>query len=209
MLLWQAQEKPSCHGENSMANAQVGQRKRSRRMLKKDVQQGRRRSKNRRRSSFSPAHPKLPRQLVLQVGYVEDSCEMRTKRGTRRVLARQGWAGEKSGFLASCPLCQHQAPRRQLTKDWLKAVAEGRLNDLDGVEGISSAGRLVCFPDGDAAGELEEGTGSALRASSVEGVSPPILASRLFPSLAYSLSGYFSASIVRCVLAQSSAPRSW
>ena len=29
-------------------------------------------------SCFSPAHPKLPRQLVLQVGYVEDSCELRT-----------------------------------------------------------------------------------------------------------------------------------
>src|SRR6476660_6268570 len=104
---------------------------------------------------------------------------------------------------------QHQAPRRQLTKDWPKAVAEGRLNDLDGGEGISSAGRLDGCPAGDAAGELEEGTGSALRASSVEGVSPPILASRLFPSLAYSLFGYFSASSVRCLLAQSSAPRSW
>jgi hypothetical protein len=28
---------------------------------------------------FSPAHPKLPRQLVLRVGYVEDSFEARTK----------------------------------------------------------------------------------------------------------------------------------
>ena len=114
-----------------------------------------------------------------------------------------------SGFFS--PLSQHQAPRRQLTNDWLKAVAEGRLNDLDGdgVEGISSAGRLDCFPDGAAAGELEEGTGSALSASSGEDVSPPILASRLFPSLAYSLFGYFSASSVRCFLAQSSAPRSW
>ena len=28
---------------------------------------------------FSPAHPKLPRQLVLRVGYVEDAFEARTK----------------------------------------------------------------------------------------------------------------------------------
>jgi hypothetical protein len=27
---------------------------------------------------FSPAHPKLPRQLVLRVGYVEDAFEVRT-----------------------------------------------------------------------------------------------------------------------------------
>ena len=27
---------------------------------------------------FSPAHPKLPRQLVPQVGYVEDASEART-----------------------------------------------------------------------------------------------------------------------------------
>lgn len=79
----------------------------------------------------------------------------------------------------------HQALRRQLTEDWPKAVAEGGLNDPDGVEEVGSAGRLGCIPDGDAAGELEEGTGSALRASSVEGCSPPIFASRLFPSLEY------------------------
>jgi len=29
-------------------------------------------------SHFSPAHPKLPRQLVLRVGYVEDAFEGRT-----------------------------------------------------------------------------------------------------------------------------------
>jgi hypothetical protein len=28
---------------------------------------------------FSPAHPKLPRQLVLRVGYVEDAFEGRTQ----------------------------------------------------------------------------------------------------------------------------------
>jgi len=49
---------------------------------------------------FSPAHPKLPRQLVLRVGYVEDAFEVRTKHGKRRVSARQGWAGEKSGFFS-------------------------------------------------------------------------------------------------------------
>ena len=30
-------------------------------------------------SLFSPAHPKLPRQLVLREGYVEDAFEVRTK----------------------------------------------------------------------------------------------------------------------------------
>ena len=30
-------------------------------------------------SLFSPAHPKLPRQLVLRVGYVEDAFEGRTQ----------------------------------------------------------------------------------------------------------------------------------
>ena len=54
-------------------------------------------------SYFSPAHPKLPRQLVLQVGYVEDSCELRTTHGRRRVLARQGRAGEKRGFFSILP----------------------------------------------------------------------------------------------------------
>jgi hypothetical protein len=29
-------------------------------------------------SLFSPAHPKLPRQLVLREGYVEDAFEVRT-----------------------------------------------------------------------------------------------------------------------------------
>jgi len=30
-------------------------------------------------SLFSPAHPKLPRQLVLREGYVEDAFEVRMK----------------------------------------------------------------------------------------------------------------------------------
>jgi hypothetical protein len=51
-------------------------------------------------SLFSPAHPKLPRQLVLRVGYVEDAFEARTTHGKRRVSARQGWAGEKSDFFS-------------------------------------------------------------------------------------------------------------
>ena len=45
-------------------------------------------------SYFSPAHPKLPRQLVLQVGYVEEAFEGRTLPGERRVSARLGWVGE-------------------------------------------------------------------------------------------------------------------
>jgi hypothetical protein len=49
---------------------------------------------------FSPAHPKLPRQLVLRVGYVEDAFEARTMHGKRRVSARQGRAGEKGDFFS-------------------------------------------------------------------------------------------------------------
>lgn len=39
---------------------------------------------------FSPAHPKLPRQLILRVGYVEDYFDSRTKPGSGRVSERQG-----------------------------------------------------------------------------------------------------------------------
>jgi hypothetical protein len=56
---------------------------------------------------FSPTHPKLPRQLVLRVGYVEDAFEARTMHGKRRVSARQGWAGEKGdvfSILLGCGL---------------------------------------------------------------------------------------------------------
>jgi len=49
---------------------------------------------------FSPAHPKLPRQLFLRVGYVEDGFEARTMHGKRRVSARQGRAGEKGDFFS-------------------------------------------------------------------------------------------------------------
>ena len=47
---------------------------------------------------FSPAHPKLPRQLVIHAGYVEDFDETRTMPGKRRVSAGLGWAGEKAVF---------------------------------------------------------------------------------------------------------------
>jgi len=71
-------------------------------MLKKSVQQGR--SERRPEASlFSPARPKLPRQLVLQVGYVEDLNDARTTHGKRRVSARLGRAGEKSGFFSILP----------------------------------------------------------------------------------------------------------
>ena len=49
---------------------------------------------------FSPAHPKLPRQLVLQMGYVEHSCEPRTKLEEKRVSARGGLAGKKGDFFS-------------------------------------------------------------------------------------------------------------
>src|SRR4029077_9575478 len=91
---------------------------------------------------------------------------------------------------------QHQAPRRQLTKDWRNAVAEGRWNDSAGTEGISPAARLGWFPDGGvvgedggAVGEVEEGVGSTFSASNVAGFASPIFASRLLPSLECALSG--------------------
>jgi hypothetical protein len=56
----------------------------SRRMLKKAVQQG--------RSERRPeAYP---------LGYVEGLNDARTLHGKRRVLARRGWAGEKSDFFS-------------------------------------------------------------------------------------------------------------
>ena len=63
--------------------------------------------------SFSPAHPKLPRQLVLREGYVEDAFEVRATQGKRRVLARRGWAGEISGLfqrpaIRECLSCHHR-----------------------------------------------------------------------------------------------------
>ncbi len=42
---------------------------------------------------FSPTHPKLPRQLVLRVGYVEDAFEARTMPGNERVPGRRGCLG--------------------------------------------------------------------------------------------------------------------
>jgi hypothetical protein len=68
------------------------------------------------------------------------------------VLADSGWVGEvavrvgrvrRVAFSASYSLGQHQAPRRQLTKDWPNAEAEGRRNDLSGAEGISPAAKLA------------------------------------------------------------------
>ena len=47
---------------------------------------------------------------------------MRTKRGTRRVLARQGWAGEKSGFFSILPA--RSTPGAKSTAD--KSLAQRR-----------------------------------------------------------------------------------
>ena len=46
-----------------------------------------------------------------------------------------------AGFF-SILLDQHQAPSRQLTKDWLNAAADGRRNEVTGVEGTSAEARL-------------------------------------------------------------------
>ena len=51
----------------------------------------------------SPTLPKLPRQLVSRVGYVEDFNEPRTLHGKRRVSARRGRAGEESDFFSTLP----------------------------------------------------------------------------------------------------------
>jgi len=50
--------------------------------------------------TFSPAHPKLPRQLVLLEGYVEDAFEARTMHGRRRVLTRRDRVGELRDFFS-------------------------------------------------------------------------------------------------------------
>jgi len=60
-------------------------------------------SEDREASLFSPARPKLPRQLVLHMEYVEDLNDARTTHGIRRVSARLGRAGEKSGFFNILP----------------------------------------------------------------------------------------------------------
>ena len=46
-------------------------------------------------SCFSPAHPKLPRQLVLREGYVEDAFEVKYEAGVffNRLLAQRLSAG--------------------------------------------------------------------------------------------------------------------
>ena len=52
--------------------------------------------------TFLTRPPQAARQLVLQVGYVEDFGELRTTHREKRVSARRGWAGEKKSFSASC-----------------------------------------------------------------------------------------------------------
>ncbi len=52
---------------------------------------------------FSPAHPKLTRQLVFRVGYVEDAFEVRTTHGNGRVSTRWVWVGENRGFFSILP----------------------------------------------------------------------------------------------------------
>jgi len=53
-------------------------------------------------SHLSPAHRTLPRQLVLRVGYVEDTFEVRTPLGERCVLARRGWTSKTEIFSVAC-----------------------------------------------------------------------------------------------------------
>jgi hypothetical protein len=70
-------------------------------MLKKTVQQGR----SERRSGgvvFLTRLPELPRQLISQVGYVEDLSDARTPLGERCVLAHLGGWVRTEAFSASC-----------------------------------------------------------------------------------------------------------
>jgi len=64
--------------------------------------------------------PKLPRQLVLQVEYDEDLNDARTMHGKRRVSARLGWAGEKSGFFGILP-----ENYLRVRTDWSAKVTRG------------------------------------------------------------------------------------
>jgi hypothetical protein len=48
---------------------------------------------------FSPTHPKLPRQLVLRVGYVEDAFEGAS--GWLKTIIQQGRRGEITGGVPS------------------------------------------------------------------------------------------------------------
>ncbi len=77
---------------------------------------------------FSPAHPKLPRQLVLRVGYVEDAFEVRTLPGERRVSARQGWVGENGDFFSILP----GNPRQLCPDPLLPPLLMGLLSPLFG-----------------------------------------------------------------------------
>src|SRR4029077_17838069 len=48
----------------------------------------------------SPARPRAAKTARFPRGYVEDFDEPRTTHGNRRVLARWGWAGDKSDFFS-------------------------------------------------------------------------------------------------------------
>ncbi len=76
-------------------------------MLKMASQQGRRRSKAAGGArtggvGFLTPPTKLPRQLGIQAGYVEDSCDLRMTHGEKRVLARRVGRVRKGSFSASC-----------------------------------------------------------------------------------------------------------
>ena len=66
--------------------------------------------------AFFTRPPELPRQLVSQVGYVEDDFEARTMPGERRVSARRGWAGEKSDFFSTLRKSGHENSARAATR---------------------------------------------------------------------------------------------
>ena len=66
-------------------------------MLKKSVQQGGRRVETG-GVAFPPTQPRAVGTALFPDGVVEDFDEPRTMPGERRVSARRGWAGEKSGF---------------------------------------------------------------------------------------------------------------
>jgi hypothetical protein len=68
-------------------------------MLKKPVQQGRRRAETG-GVAFPPTQPRAVTQLFSRMGYVGDFDEPRTMLGERRVSTRQGRAGENKDFFS-------------------------------------------------------------------------------------------------------------
>src|SRR6185295_5007430 len=117
---------------------------RSRRMLKKAVQLGRRRVETG-GVVFLTRPPHAAKTACPPRGYVEDFDEPRTTHGNRRVLARWGWAGEKNDFfsillrrLSHCPILRAPfAPTHEVRRAWagIRSRAAHCLDQIPGGPG--------------------------------------------------------------------------